>query len=64
MARSIIINHMVLPGAGSNPAFFCRLLYFIRRIPNEKELDRKTFPRLLAMSEVLWTYRKEKFEEC
>ena len=33
------------------------------RIPNEKELDRKTFPRLLAMSEVLWTYRKEKFED-
>ena len=32
------------------------------RIPSEKELDRKTFPRLLAMSEVLWTYRKEKFE--
>ena len=25
-------------------------------IPNEKELDRKVFPRLLAMSEVLWTY--------
>ena len=32
------------------------------RIPSEKELDRKTFPRLLAMSEVLWTYRKDKFE--
>ena len=32
------------------------------RIPSEKELDRKTFPRLLAMSEVLWTYRKETFE--
>ena len=26
------------------------------RILNEKELDQKTFPRLLAMSEVLWTY--------
>ena len=33
------------------------------RIPDEKELDKKTFPRLLAMSEVLWTYRKQKFEE-
>jgi hexosaminidase len=33
------------------------------RIPSVKELDRKTFPRLLAMSEVLWTYRKEKFED-
>lgn len=32
------------------------------RIPSEKELDRKTFPRLLAMSEVLWTYKKDKFE--
>ena len=32
------------------------------RIPSEKELDRKTFPRLLAMSEVLWTYRKGKFD--
>ena len=32
------------------------------RIPSEKELDRKTFPRLLAMSEVLWTYRKDKFD--
>ena len=32
------------------------------RIPSEKELDRKTFPRLLAMSEVLWTFRKDKFE--
>ena len=32
------------------------------RIPSEKELDRKTFPRLLAISEVLWTYRKDKFE--
>ena len=32
------------------------------RIPSEKVLDRKTFPRLLAMSEVLWTYRKDKFE--
>ena len=32
------------------------------RIPSEKELDRKTFPRLLAMSEVLWTNRKDKFE--
>ena len=33
------------------------------RIPNEKELDRKAFPRLLAMSEVLWTSKKEKFED-
>ena len=33
------------------------------RIPNEKELDRKSFPRLLAMSEVLWTSKKEKFED-
>jgi len=32
------------------------------RIPSEKELDKKTFPRLLAMSEVLWTYKKDKFE--
>lgn len=32
------------------------------RIPSEKDLDRKTFPRLLAMSEVLWTFRKDKFE--
>jgi hexosaminidase len=26
------------------------------RILNEKDLDQKTFPRILAMSEVLWTY--------
>ena len=30
------------------------------RILNEKELDQKTFPRLLAMSEVLWTYPCER----
>jgi hexosaminidase len=32
-------------------------------IPNEANLDRKTFPRMLAMSEVLWTYpEKRSFE--
>ncbi|WP_456377897.1 beta-N-acetylhexosaminidase [Lutibacter sp.] len=34
------------------------------RIPNEENLDSKVFPRIFAMSEVLWTYPKERnFEE-
>ncbi len=34
------------------------------RIPTEENLDSKAFPRILAMSEVLWTYPKERnFEE-
>ena len=31
------------------------------RIPNEKELDYKSFPRLLAMSEVLWRNPKKNY---
>ena len=31
------------------------------RIPNEKELDCKSFPRLLAMSEVLWRNPKKNY---
>ena len=30
------------------------------RIPTEERLDQMTFPRLLAMSEVLWSYPKER----
>ena len=30
------------------------------RIVNEKELDQKTFPRILAMSEVLWSYPSDR----
>lgn len=30
------------------------------RVPDEKTLDAKVFPRLLAMSEVLWTYPRER----
>ena len=29
-------------------------------IPNEDQLDKMTFPRLLAMAEVLWSYPKER----
>ena len=32
------------------------------RIPNEKELDRKAFPRLLAISEVLWSRNKKDYK--
>ena len=33
----------------------------VERIPNEKELDHKSFPRLLAMSEVLWRNPKKNY---
>ena len=29
-------------------------------IPNEDQLDKMAFPRLLAMAEVLWSYPKER----
>ena len=32
------------------------------RIPNEKELDRKAFPRLLAISEVLWSKNEKDYK--
>ena len=32
------------------------------RIPNEKELDGKAFPRLLAISEVLWSKNEKDYE--
>ncbi len=31
------------------------------RIPDEENLDSKVFPRIFAMSEVLWSYPKEKY---
>ncbi len=33
-------------------------------IPDEKELDAKAFPRLLAMAEILWTYPEKRNEDA
>ena len=33
-----------------------------RKIPNEEKLDQQAFPRMLAMSEVLWSKEKELYK--